>query len=82
MSVIEIDLGLKTLATDSNGKKFEPKQWYPESEALLGIAQRARNKNCVKAIHTKIANHRKDAIHKENNTAGWSKNTPSSLWVT
>ena len=64
-SAIGIDLGLKTLATDSNGGKFEPKQWYRESEAALGIAQRARKKARVRAIHAKIANQRKDAIHKE-----------------
>lgn len=64
-SAIGIDLGLKTLATDSNGRKFEPKQWYRESEAALGIAQRARKKARVRAIHAKIANQRKDAIHKE-----------------
>lgn len=64
-SAIGIDLGLKALATDSNGRKFEPKQWYRESEAALGIAQRANKKRRVKAIHAKIANQRKDAIHKE-----------------
>ena len=64
-SAIGIDLGLKTMATDSNGRKFEPKQCYRESEAALGIAQRARKKARVRAIHAKIANQRKDAIHKE-----------------
>lgn len=64
-SAIGIDLGLKTMVTDSNGQKFEPKQWYRESEAALGIAQRAHKKKRVKAIHAKIANQRKDAIHKE-----------------
>lgn len=64
-SAIGIDLGLKTLATDSNGRKFEPRQWYRESEAALGIAQRANKKRRVKAIHAKVANQRKDAIHKE-----------------
>ncbi|WP_407651357.1 transposase [Denitrificimonas halotolerans] len=28
------------------------------------MAQRARNKTQVKTIHAKIANHRKDALHK------------------
>ena len=64
-SAIGIDLGLKRLATDSDGKKFEPKQWYRESEAALGIAQRANKKQRIRAIHAKIANQRKDAIHKE-----------------
>ncbi len=60
-SAIGIDLGLKTMATDSNGQKFEPKQCYRESEAALGIAQRGRKKARVRAIHAKLANQRKDA---------------------
>ncbi|MGT2512627.1 RNA-guided endonuclease InsQ/TnpB family protein [Cupriavidus basilensis] len=64
-SVLGIDLGLKSLATYCSGEKFEPKQWYRDSEEALGIAQRARKKKRVKAIHAKIANQRKDAIHKE-----------------
>lgn len=60
-----VDLGLKTLATYSDGEKFEPKKFYRLSEQALGIAQRARKKRRVKAIHAKIANQRKDAIHKE-----------------
>ena len=62
---VGIDLGLKTLATYSDGTKFDPKKWYRESEGSLGIAQRARKKRRVKTIHAKIANQRKDAIHKE-----------------
>lgn len=62
---IGIDLGLKTMATYSDGTSFSPKRWYRESEAALGIAQRAHKKRRVKAIHAKIANQRKDAIHKE-----------------
>lgn len=62
---IGIDLGLKALATYSNGATFNPKRFYRESERALGIAQRANKKRRVKAIHAKIANQRKDAIHKE-----------------
>ncbi|WP_321955377.1 RNA-guided endonuclease InsQ/TnpB family protein [Paraburkholderia bannensis] len=64
-TAIGIDLGLKTLATYSDGTSFNPKRFYRESEAALGIAQRARKKRRMKAIHAKIANQRKDAIHKE-----------------
>ncbi len=60
-----IDLGLKTAATYSDGTKFEPAAWYRESEAKLGIAQRAGKKRQVKSIHAKIANRRKNAIHQE-----------------
>jgi IS605 OrfB family transposase len=62
---IGIDLGIKTMATYSDGEKFSPAKWYRESEQALGIAQRANKKRRVKAIHAKIANQRKDAIHKE-----------------
>ncbi|WP_429579713.1 RNA-guided endonuclease InsQ/TnpB family protein [Paraburkholderia youngii] len=40
-------------------------QFYRESEAALGIAQRANKKRRIKAMHARIANQRKDAIHKE-----------------
>lgn len=64
-TVVGIDLGLKSLATYCNGRRFEPKRWYRESEAALGIAQRARKKRRVKAIHARIANQRKEALHQE-----------------
>lgn len=64
-TAVGIDLGLKTLATYSDGEKFEPKRFYRAAEQALGIAQRANKKRRVKAIHAKIANQRKDAIHKE-----------------
>jgi putative transposase len=64
-SVVGIDLGLKTMATYSDGTAFEMPKFYRESQAALGIAQRANKKRRVKAIHAKIANQRKDAIHKE-----------------
>lgn len=64
-TAVGIDLGLKTLATYSDGEKFEPKKFYRAAEQALGIAQRANKKRRVKAIHAKIANQRKDALHKE-----------------
>lgn len=65
VSVVGIDLGLKTMATYSYGGKFEPARWYRESQAALGIAQRARKKRRVRAIHARIANCRKNALHQE-----------------
>lgn len=62
---IGIDLGLKTMATYSDGTTFNMPRWYRLSEQRLGIAQRANKKRRVKAIHAKIGNQRKDAIHKE-----------------
>ncbi|CAG9172147.1 RNA-guided endonuclease InsQ/TnpB family protein [Cupriavidus pinatubonensis] len=64
-TTLGIDLGLKTTATYSDGTAFDMPKWYRQSEAMLGIAQRANKKRRVKAIHARIANQRKDAIHKE-----------------
>jgi IS605 OrfB family transposase len=60
---VGIDLGCKSAATDSNGDGVVGRE-YRKLEQKLGIAQRARNKKRVKNIHAKIANRRKDALHK------------------
>lgn len=62
---VGIDLGLKALATLSNGEKIEAPRIYRKHEARLARAQRAQNKNRVRCIHAKIANCRKDFLHKE-----------------
>jgi IS605 OrfB family transposase len=62
---IGIDLGLKALATFSNGEVFSGGHWYRNEEKKLAIAQRANKKDRVKRIHLKIKNRRKDALHKE-----------------
>ena len=59
-----IDLGLKDLMTDSRGQKVEAQQFYRDLEPRLAVAQRAGHKGRVKAIHAKIANRRKDHLHK------------------
>lgn len=61
---VGIDLGLKDVATCSDGSKMEEGRFYRDLEDDLAIAQRARNKKRVKAIHAKIKNRRKDAQHK------------------
>ena len=61
---IGIDLGLKDVATCSDGTKIENPKYYRKYEQKLAIAQRAKNKNRVRAIHAKIANCRKDHLHK------------------
>lgn len=61
---IGIDLGLKDLATCSDGTKIERSRFYRDLEPKLAIAQRARKKRQVKAIHRRIANRRKDKNHK------------------
>ncbi|WP_257283695.1 transposase [Endozoicomonas sp. SESOKO1] len=60
---VGIDLGCKESATDSNGDGVKGRT-YRAFEADLGIAQRARNKKRIKAIHAKITNKRKDDLHK------------------
>ncbi len=61
---VGIDLGLKTTATCSNGDTLERQDCYRNLEFKLGKAQRAKDKKRVRAIHAKIKNTRKDAIHK------------------
>ena len=60
---VGIDLGCKETATDSNGHKIKGRE-YRKLEQKLGIAQRAKNKQRVKAIHAKIKNRRADALQK------------------
>ncbi|WP_180052754.1 MULTISPECIES: RNA-guided endonuclease TnpB family protein [unclassified Acinetobacter] len=61
---IGIDLGLKDIATCSDGTVISNPKFYRKYEQKLGIAQRARNKKRVRALHAKIANCRKDHLHK------------------
>ncbi|MDY7218816.1 transposase [Denitrificimonas sp. JX-1] len=65
---IGIDLGLTDTATCSDGTKLEAGRFYRGLEEKLAIAQRSRNKTQVKTIHAKIANRRKDALHKFSRT--------------
>ncbi|NNH79248.1 transposase, partial [Acinetobacter sp. ANC 5380] len=55
---IGIDLGLKDIATCSDGTVISNPKFYRQYEQKLGIAQRAKNKKCVRALHAKIANSR------------------------
>ena len=61
---IGIDIGLKDVATCSDGFVVENPKFYREYEQKLGIAQRARNKKRVRAIHAKIKNSRRDHLQK------------------
>lgn len=63
-AAVGIDLGLKDIATTSDGEKLPAKRWYRELEGKLKVAQRAHNKKRVRAISAKIKNRRKDAHHK------------------
>lgn len=60
---VGIDLGLKALATLSDGRTIPALQHYRKYEAALAVAQRAGNKRRVRAIHAKIANARRHHLH-------------------
>lgn len=64
VSAVGIDLGLKDIATTSDGEKLAAGRFYLDLEPALGKAQRANKKRRVKAIHAKIKNRRKEALHK------------------
>ena len=64
IQAIGIDLGLKDIATCSDGTVISNPKFYRQYEQKLGIAQRAKNKKRVRALHAKIANCRKDHLHK------------------
>ncbi len=56
---------LSGLAKLSEGPGIEAPGFYRAAEQALGRAQRARKRGRVKAIHAKIANKRRDFLHKE-----------------
>jgi IS605 OrfB family transposase len=61
---IGTDLGLKSFAALSDGYKIEAPHIYRRYEERLAIAQRAHNKQRVRRLHAKIANCRRDFLHK------------------
>lgn len=63
-SAVGIDLGLKDLVTLSTGEKVDNPAYYRHLEKRLGKAQRARKKRLASTIAAKIANARKDHLHK------------------
>lgn len=63
-SAVGIDLGLKDFMATSEGAKVQAQRFYRDLEPALAVAQRAGKKQRVKAIHAKIANRRKDFLHK------------------
>jgi putative transposase len=61
---VGIDLGLHDMATLSDGQKIEAPRLYRASEQKIAAAQRRRKSKRAKAIHAKVANRRKDFLHK------------------
>ncbi|WP_211181189.1 RNA-guided endonuclease InsQ/TnpB family protein, partial [Psychrobacter celer] len=60
---VGVDLGCKDSAVSSDGDVLTTKLTHQYAEKLA-IAQRAKNKKRVRAIHAKIKNTRQDLIHK------------------
>lgn len=64
LSYVGIDLGLNALAALSSGEMIETPRLYRASEGKLAAGQGARKTARVRKIHAKIANRRKDFLHK------------------
>lgn len=63
-ALVGIDLGLKDLATLSTGEKIEAPKHYRRLEIKYGKAQRAGRNRLARNVAAKIANQRKDHLHK------------------
>jgi putative transposase len=61
---VGIDLGLRTIATVSDGQTLEAGRWAQNMADKLASAQRRGHKKQAKRLHRKAANCRKDALHK------------------
>lgn len=61
---VGIDLGLRSLATLSNGEKIVHGRYYRMMERRLSRAQRCGKGRQAKGIHAKIKNKRLDELHK------------------
>jgi IS605 OrfB family transposase len=61
---VGIDLGLKSIATTSDGEKLEAGRWTHGYADKLARAQRHGHKKQAKRIHRKAARRRADALHK------------------
>lgn len=61
---VGIDLGLKQLAVLSTGEKIDAPRLYRTAELRLATAQRAKKSRRVRNIHAKVANRRRDFLHK------------------
>jgi IS605 OrfB family transposase len=64
---VGIDLGQKTLATLSGGKKYDGGRHYRFLQGKLAKAQKDGKKRRIKNIHAKVKNRRQDEHHKISN---------------
>jgi len=61
---VGIDLGIKTIATTSDGDHLEAGRWTHRYAEKLASAQRRGHKRQAKRIHRKAARCRADALHR------------------
>ena len=61
---VGIDLGLKDIATTSDGDKLEAGRWTQAAAEKLASAQRRGHKKRAKRLYRKIARQLRDALHK------------------
>jgi putative transposase len=61
---VGIDLGLKSIATTSDGATLEAGRWTQRYADRLAAAQRRGHKRQAKRLHRRIARCRADALHK------------------
>jgi len=61
---VGIDLGLKTTATLSTGKKYDAQKFFNKYQLKLAHHQRCNNKRQTRNVYAKIKNSRKDFNHK------------------
>lgn len=61
---VGIDLGLKSFAALSTGEAIENPRHFRRLEEQLAVAQRAKKKRQATNIHARIANARRDFLHK------------------
>lgn len=64
LDAVGIDLGLKAVATTSDGECLAAIDAYRSLDSAIGQAQRRGHKKQAKRLHAKAASRRKDALHK------------------
>ena len=62
-AAVGIDLGLKSIATTSDGEVLEAGRWTHGATEKLAMAQRRGHQRQAKRLHRRMANRRKDALH-------------------
>ena len=61
---VGLDLGLKSVATTSDGERLDAITAYRAAEPAIAQAQRRGHKRQAKRLHQRAVNQRKDALHK------------------